>query len=178
MKTARFAAVVEAAGNPRTHLVLVSPENDKVLQAAIKTHRVMTVHRELVGNKADHGAVGFEPGRARQFLIFPKSISKFKGIHIVGVKYDLLDASKERAAPAKEPKKVEAKPTVHEPKAKRHEPSRGKVVHFTNPELPEEPDEESEAIQGIKNQVRHAMEALEQGKQVAAFNLLKRIVDT
>jgi hypothetical protein len=178
MKTARFAAVVEASGNPRTHLVLVSPENDKILQAAIKTHRVMTVHQELVGNKADHASVGFEAGRARQFLIFPKSISKFKGIHIVGVKYDLLDArpSKERATPAKTPKNAEPKPTIPEEKAKRHEPSQGKVVHF--PELQEEPDEESEAIQGIKNQVRHAMDALEQGRQVAALNLLKRIVDS
>jgi len=73
MKTARFAAVVEAAGKPDTHLLLVSPEKDKALQAAIKAHRVMTVHQELVGNKADHGTVGFVPGRARQFLIFPKS---------------------------------------------------------------------------------------------------------
>ena len=61
MKTARFAAVVEAAGKPDTHLLLVSPEKDKALQAAIKTHRVMTVHQELVGNKADHGTFGFVP---------------------------------------------------------------------------------------------------------------------
>jgi hypothetical protein len=51
MKTARFAAVVEAAGTPDTHLLLVSPEKDKALQAAIRTHRLMTVHQELVGNK-------------------------------------------------------------------------------------------------------------------------------
>jgi hypothetical protein len=59
MKTARFAAVVEAAGKPDTHLLLVSPERDKALQAAISTHRVMTVHQELVGNKADHGICRF-----------------------------------------------------------------------------------------------------------------------
>ena len=94
MKTARFAAVVEVAGTPDTHLLLVSPEKDKALQAAIRTHRVMTVHQELVGNKADHGTVDFEPGRARQFLIFPKSISKFKGIRVVGIKYDLLEAGR------------------------------------------------------------------------------------
>jgi hypothetical protein len=52
MKTARFAAVVEAAGRPDTHLLLVSPEKDKALQAAIKTHRVLTVHQELVGSRA------------------------------------------------------------------------------------------------------------------------------
>jgi len=179
MKTARFAAVVEAVGKPDTHLLLVSPEKDKALQAAIKTHRVMTVHQELMGNRADHGTVGFEPGRARQFLIFPKSVSKFKGIRIVGIKYDLLEAqhSKERAKPAKTPEKAAQKPRFHKEKAKRQELPHEKVIHFTKPERGES-DEESEAIQDIKNQVRHAMEVLEQGRQVAAFNLLKRIVDS
>ena len=178
-KTAHFAAVVEAAGKPDTHLLLVSPERDKALQAAIRTHRVMTVHQELGGNKADHGTIDFEPGRARQFLIFPKSISKFKGIRIVAIKYDLLKAGrppKERAKSVKEPKKTRPKPTFPE-KSKPQESPHEKVVHFTKPELQEEPDEESEAIQDIKKGVRHAMEHLEQGRQVAAFNLLKRIVE-
>jgi hypothetical protein len=56
-------------------------------------------------------------------------------------------------------------------------PASEKVVHFTRAEPRDEPDKESEAIKEIKNQVRHAMEVLEQGKQVAAFNLLKRILD-
>ena len=62
-------------------------------------------------------------------------------------------------------------------KSKPQESPHEKVVHFTKPELQEEPDEESEAIQDIKKEVRHAMELLEQGRQVAAFNLLKRIVE-
>src|SRR6476646_5034194 len=133
MKTARFAAVVEVAGTPDTHLLLVSPEKDKALQAAIRTHRVMTVHQELVGNKSDHGTVDFEPGRARQFLIFPKSISKFKGSRIVGIKYDLLKAGRppgERAKSVKEPSPEKKS----KPLALAHE----KVVHFTKPELQEE----------------------------------------
>ena len=106
----------------------------------------MTVHQELVGNKADHGTVDFEPGRARQFLIFPKSISKFKGIRIVGIKYDLLKAGRppgERAKSLKEPKKAGPIP---EKKSKPQAPAHEKVVHFTKPELQEEPHEESEAI--------------------------------
>jgi hypothetical protein len=39
-------------------------------------------------------------------------------------------------------------------------PAHEKVVHFTKPELQEEPDGESEAIEGIKKEVRHAMELL------------------
>jgi len=53
-----------------------------------------------------------------------------------------------------------------------------KVVKFPKPETPEPAadDEESEAIEELKAQVRKAMGELEKGKQVAAFNLLKRIV--
>ena len=40
MKTERFASIVQAAGNPVAHLLLISPEKDKVLQTAIKTNRV------------------------------------------------------------------------------------------------------------------------------------------
>ena len=36
---------------------------------------------------------------------------------------------------------------------------------------------DDEAIAELKKQVRHAMAVLEDGKAVAAFNLLKRIVD-
>jgi hypothetical protein len=179
MKTARFTAVVRAAGKPTTHLLLVPPEKDKVLQAAIKTHRVMTVHQRPTGNQADHGTIGFEPGGASQYLIFPKSLAKFQDSHIVGIKYDLLDEgiSKKGAEPAK-PQKISRfrRKQVMEDSARQKPPSE-KVVHFTKPEQPDEPDEEGEAIREIKNQVRRAMEVLEQGKQVTAFNLLKRIVD-
>lgn len=37
-------------------------------------------------------------------------------------------------------------------------------------------DEDDEDIADLKNQVRHAMAVLEEGKAVAAFHLLKRIV--
>ncbi len=63
----------------------------------------MTVSQEPVGTKADRGEVGFEPGRARQSLIFPKSLRAFGGHTVVGVKYDLLSSREipkgERAAP-------------------------------------------------------------------------------
>ena len=49
------------------------------------------------------------------------------------------------------------------------------VVAF-EPKAKEEA-EESEEIAELKKQVRHAMAVLEEGKAVAAFNLLKRIVE-
>jgi hypothetical protein len=54
-------------------------------------------------------------------------------------------------------------------------PAPQKVVAFKP--APEE-DDEDEEIAELKKQVRHAMAVLEEGKAVAAFNLLKRIVVT
>lgn len=178
MKTATFSAVVQAAGTPTTHLLLVAPEKDKVLQAAIKGHRVMTLHQRTTGNKADYGTVGFAPGGACQYLIFPKSLSEFQENRIIAIRYELLeDAVHEK----------EAKPRPTRPAGPREKgagkdstgskPALEKVVHFAKPEPSREPDEEGDAIREIKNQVRRAMDMLEEGKQVAAFNLLKRIVD-
>jgi len=52
-------------------------------------------------------------------------------------------------------------------------PAIRKVVAF---EPPDEDDDEDEAIAELKKQDRHAMAVPEEGKAVAAFNLLKRIV--
>lgn len=46
MKTARFVDVVEASGRPDVHILLSRPEDDKVLQAAIRLHRVMTIDQD------------------------------------------------------------------------------------------------------------------------------------
>jgi len=51
------------------------------------------------------------------------------------------------------------------------------VVKLPNPEDDHE-DGPTTDVEELKNQVRLAMKVLEEGKQVAAFNLLKRIVDS
>jgi hypothetical protein len=172
MKTARFATVVEKCGTPEIYLALMAPEKDRALQTAVKAQRVMTVSQESVGTKADRGEVGFKPGRSRQFLIFPKSLRAFAGRTVVGVKYDLLGSREvpksERAAPPRPPKKPKAKRPI-----RRENPDpeiTKKVVSFK----PEPPAEEDEDIADLKKQIRHAMALLEDGKAVAAFNLLKR----
>ena len=58
-----------------------------------------------------------------------------------------------------------------------NEVPKDKVLKFQAPEPEKQPVTESEEIKEIKNRVREAMDALEQGKQVVAFNLLKRILD-
>ncbi len=196
MKTVRFSNLVDSSGKPDTYLLFVEPEDDRTFQKAVKSKRVVTVFQNASGNKTDHGEVGFAPGPSRQYLVFPKSVGAFDGRKVVGIKYDLLESapipkSKRADRPSPPPKrrpvraKVEkAKKTTFEPEEKAREErekeleASRKVVKFPKPaaEEPEEDDEESEAIEEMKAQVRKAMGELEKGKQVAAFNLLKRIV--
>jgi hypothetical protein len=204
-------------------LLLVDPAKDKTLQAAIKSDRVMTLYQQSGGT--DHGVVGFEQGRSRQFLVFPKPLKPFLGQRIVGIKYELLE---DTPAPKKETVKKEAtQPTEPAPTLlERASPARAKgvgsesakhadrqtptvvsksgatkseetaqaeqdkqdhedrktvgedkVIKFQTAEPDKSPAAESDEIKKLKHQVREAMGALEQGKQIVAFNLLKRILD-
>ncbi|HEY4814428.1 MAG TPA: hypothetical protein VIH58_07100 [Chthoniobacterales bacterium] len=208
MSTVRFSKVLEACGKPDIHLLLIDPAKDKTLQAAIKSDRVMTLYQQSGGT--DHGVVGFEQGRSRQFLVFPKPLKAFLDQRIVGIKYELLEdavvpkketAKQETVKPPDEPRSDQTKPADQKipalvPKAGPGKPqatapakeakldqeshkadSEDKVVKFQHPE-PEKPRAvEGDEIKELKRQVRAAMDALEQGKQVVAFNLLKRIVE-
>jgi len=219
MSTVRFSKVIEASGKPDFHLLLIDPAKDKTLQSAIKSDRVMTLYQQ--SGETDHGIVGFEQGRSRQFLVFPKPLKAFQGQRIVGIKYELLEdtptpkpepAKKEPVKPAAEqlhepasakkaskpskradpqtptvlPKAVAAKPKEAErvdEKARDQgnsgADSEDKVVKFQKPEPAELPavSRERDDIKELKQWVREAMDALEQGKQVVAFNLLKRILE-
>jgi hypothetical protein len=93
VKAARFTSIVEACGKPDLHLVLIEPSKDRALQSAVKAGRVMTVLQESVGTKSDQGVIGFQAGPGRQFLLFPKSLRRFAGARVVGIKYDLIAAS-------------------------------------------------------------------------------------
>jgi hypothetical protein len=235
VSTVRFSKVVEACGKPDIHLLLIDPVKDKTLQAAVKSDRVMTLYQQ--SGSTDHGIVGFEQGRSRQFLVFPKSLKAFDGQRIVGIKYDLLEdaPAPEKETAKKEPVKQKdeegPKPAparkTSEPsnQADRHVPtvvpkaaatkqketgpaekesadqessktgkpgarirelggrmglaaSEDKVVEFQKPEPVEPPVAEGDDIKELKRRVREAMDALEEGKQVVAFNLLKSILET
>lgn len=177
VKTARFASVVQKCGQPEIYLALMEPAKDRTLQSAVKDQRVMTVSQESVGTKADRGEVGFKPGRSRQFLVFPKSLRAFAGRTVVGIKYDLVESpdipKSERAAPPRAPKKPKPKkpaPVKEKPAGVAYE----KVVAF-KPAPPDEEDEDEEVTE-LKQHIRKAIGLLEDGKAVAAFNLLNRAV--
>jgi hypothetical protein len=52
-----------------------------------------------------------------------------------------------------------------------------KVVEFPKTQSNEQRPERSDEVEALKRRVREAIDVLEQGKQVAAYNLLKRIVE-
>jgi hypothetical protein len=182
----RFSKLVEAAGKPSVHLLWMDPAKDIVLQKAIKANRVLTVHQRPGDTKADYGTVGFEKSVSGQILIFPKSLKQFSDKRVIGVKYDLLEwpeVPKDQEAPKARPPKRPASAQPREAKLPAVTPKRvaaednatARVLKFPNPR--NESEEESNVdVEDIKDQVRHAMKALEEGKQVAAFNLLKRII--
>ncbi len=178
VKTVRFSKVVEQSGAPETYLVLMDPRKDRTLQAAVQAQRVMTVAQQTVSTKTDRGAVGFHPGPSRQFLVFPKSLRAFADRDVVGIKYDLLSSPdvprSQRAAAPRPPKKSKPEPAPKARREKTESPAGRKVVAFKTPV--EEEDDEDDDIAELKKQIRYAMAVLEEGKAVAAFNLLKRIV--
>jgi hypothetical protein len=187
MGTVRFSKIVETAGKPSVHLLWMDPAKDLVLQKAIDANRVMTVHQGQVNAKADYGTIGFERGVSGQVLIFPKSLKSFADKQVIGVKYNLLEwpaVPKSQQAPKVVPAKRSAKAKPHDSKisapaeqAAPAEKATAEVVKFPSPEDDHE-DGPTTDVEELKNQVRLAMKVLEEGKQVAAFNLLKRIVDS
>jgi hypothetical protein len=201
MDTVRFSKIVEAAGKPDVHVLWIDPSKDSVLQKAIKANRVMTIHQQAAGAKTDYGTVGFEKNVSGQVLIFPESLRSFENNRVVGVKYDLLETASAPAPvpesqelpkvkPAKPPKKSKLKeshpkerkpkeipePSVEPAVVEEIVPETARVVEFPTPKVEEEA-RPNEAVEEIKNQIREAMKILEEGKQVAAYNLLKRIVE-
>ena len=187
MGTIRFSKIVEAAGKPIVHVLWVDPGKDPVLQKAIKSNRVMTIHQEPGEKKTDYGTIGFQKNIQGQILIFPNSLKPFASQHVVGVKYDLLEwpaVAIEKQAPKpsslKRPQKTKSQNAKMPAKADKPPVSEitltPTVVKFPAPESDEQARPNDE-VEQIKAQIRHAMKALEEGRQVAAFNLLKQIVD-
>ena len=90
MKTARFAKVVEKAGKPTAYSLWQSSTKDANFQKALKAHRIMTVHHETVGTTKDYGTVGYTKDKQALLFLFPKSVKRFEGKRIIGIKYELV----------------------------------------------------------------------------------------
>ena len=88
VKTARFAAVVEACGAPQVYIPWQSPKKDRRLQAQIRHARIMTIQRYESGS--DFGCVGLIERKGARYLVFPKSLKRFADQRIVGIKWELV----------------------------------------------------------------------------------------
>jgi hypothetical protein len=88
VKTARFALVVEKCGQPEVYTLWQKPRTDRHLQSLIKNCRLLTVQRGTAA--IEFGVVGFTSRKAAIHLMFPKSLKRFEGKRIVGIKWDLV----------------------------------------------------------------------------------------
>jgi hypothetical protein len=86
----RFAALVKTAGQPHAVTLWTQPEEDAEFMKAVRGNRVLTVHQESVGQRKDHGEVGFNQDAHATYLVFPKSLKEFEEKRVVGIRYDLL----------------------------------------------------------------------------------------
>lgn len=101
MKTIRFAELVRACGRPGLTVLWGGPEGNPDFQRALKAGRVLTVHQQNVGSKADFGTVGFDPEGPARFLVFPKSLKAYNGRRVVGIHYEALEELRTAHQPAK-----------------------------------------------------------------------------
>jgi hypothetical protein len=68
------------------------------------------------------------------------------------------------------------KPAAKAESADKKSPPPEKVVEFPKPEPNQQRSDRSDEVEELKRRIREAIVILEQGKQIAAYNLLKRIV--
>jgi len=87
VKTARFAEVVEKCGEPESYTLWRSLKEDPQLKKLLATHYIMTVRN---GGGADFGEVGLHERKGAMYLRFPKSLKRFEGKRIVGIKWNLV----------------------------------------------------------------------------------------
>jgi hypothetical protein len=173
MTTVRFSQVVQTAGKPEVYLLFAKDDPD--FDKALKQDRIMTVTER--GSSPPFGVVGHEEGHHGQLLLFPKSLKKFAGMRIVGVKFDLLTETPAHQAAAAPPNRPKLTP-ARKPKAKKAPkaaakiaPAR-KVISFPKAEL----SLEDGRIGQLKKEARRALLALEQGRSDAASRHLLRLL--
>ena len=89
-ETVRFTEVVKVAGTPEIYLPLADPKDDRNFMRAVKDQQVLSLKQEPTGIKKDFGTVGFVREKFVSYLIFPKSLARFEGRRVIGIKYDTL----------------------------------------------------------------------------------------
>src|SRR3954468_10998979 len=140
-KSVRFSKVIEEAGQPQVALLWQDPRRDPSFQSALRQNRVMTVQLKHAGSASDFGVVGFKQSPHAEYLIFPKPLKAYEGDKIVGIKFDLIAASKPQGPALKKSPPVRASrpPKATRPPIPRREPRfRVEIQYTAEVEQPEE----------------------------------------
>jgi hypothetical protein len=87
-KTARFDEIIEKCGAPEVYTLWQEPKSDRHFQILLKNNRVMTIQQSDAGT--DFGVVGFVKRKGTRYLVFPKSLKRFEGDRIVGIKWEKI----------------------------------------------------------------------------------------
>lgn len=95
---------------PEPVTLWTDPKKDSGFQGAIQENRVTTVIQKTVGTHKDFGVIGFQRAEHTSYWIFPKSLDRFKGKRVIGIKYDLLNVPK-----PKDPVKLTEEPATKSP---------------------------------------------------------------
>lgn len=188
MTTVRFSKLVADAGTPKAHTLWGAPDQDHEFQLARKAHRVLTVQQHNTGTKADIGIVGYHEKPESVLLIFPKSLRKFEGCDVVGIKYDLLKEEQPSDAAVSRQKVAKKSAPKRRSKAKAPTQKFAALRLFTPPENGEGKNDESTrpetttaendqgALNELTGEVRKALKKLENGNAVAAYKILEKAI--
>jgi hypothetical protein len=90
-KTVRLIKVVQACGTPSLYLPF-DPEHDKAFKNAVANKQVATIKPSPFG-KAPFASVGYTLQKNVTILVFPKTLSEFAGMRIVGIDYSLVEGT-------------------------------------------------------------------------------------
>src|ERR1044071_6275623 len=90
-ETVRFTEVLKACGKPRYYLPFANPRTDKTFTKAERERRILSLKQSPTGHQKDYGIIGVLRERHVAYLIFSKSLSRFAGKRVVGIRYDQLD---------------------------------------------------------------------------------------
>jgi hypothetical protein len=138
----RFSVVVQTGGQPQLYLPLANPRQDREFMRAVRDERVLSLKQEPTGSKKDFGIVGLVEEKFVSYLVFPKTLRKFAGKRVIGIKYDTLKQSKlttaRGASPGKKPPRnplaraaINSRRAPAKPKPKPAPPRFTATVRFT-----------------------------------------------
>jgi hypothetical protein len=121
MSIIRFRDLVKTAGAPEPKSLWTNPKHDRNFMRAVKQNRVLTVVQESA--KKDFGELGFHQRQGALYFVFPKPLPAGQG-KVIGIKYDLAEATEPTDPISPEDLKRVAKPAKPPKPEKREAPAK------------------------------------------------------